>query len=268
MRIALIQFDIIPGDVKFNEVTVEKLIDLCAEQNVDAVVLPELWNCGYDLENLDRHAQTTAGSSVKLMSALAKKHGIYIFGGSIAEKKGDKYYNTMFVFNDQGEIISKYRKIHLFPLFLEEQKYFAAGDEWGFVDTPWGKFGLMLCYDLRFTELARNLALRGANAIIVPAQWPKPRIEHWHALNVSRAIESQIFVFANNRTGKDQSGKYVGCSMAVDPLGNVLAGGLEAKDAGIIIADCDFDQIADVRKRIPVYDDRVNILDEIDNSLL
>ena len=105
MKIALIQFDIIPGDIKFNEVTVEKLIDQCALQQVDAVVLPELWNCGYDLENLDKHAQTMTGSSVKLMAALAKKHGIYIFGGSIAEKKGSKYYNTMFVFNDRGDII-------------------------------------------------------------------------------------------------------------------------------------------------------------------
>lgn len=268
MKIALIQFDIIPGDIRFNEVTVEKLVDLCAAQNVDAVALPELWNCGYDLENLAEYAQTITGSSVKLMSKLAKKHGIYLFGGSIAEKKGDNYFNTMFVFNDKGDIITKYRKIHLFPLVLEEQKYFTAGDEWGFADTPWGKFGLMLCYDLRFTEQARNLALRGAKAIIVPAQWPKPRIEHWHALSISRAIESQLFVFSVNRTGKDQSGKYVGCSMAVDPLGNVLAGGLEAKDAGIIIAECDFNKIDEVRQRIPVYDDRVNILDEIDNSLL
>ena len=121
---------------------------------------------------------------------------------------------------------------------------------------------------MRFTELARNFALSGAKALIIPAQWPKPRVEHWHALNVSRAIENQLFVFATNRTGKDLSGKYVGCSMAVDPLGNVLAGGLEAKDAGIIIADCDFSQIDDVRRVIPVYNDRVNILDEIDNSLL
>lgn len=268
MKIALIQFDIIPGDIKFNEVTVEKLIDQCALQQVDAVVLPELWNCGYDLENLDKHAQTMTGSSVKLMASLAKKHGIYIFGGSIAEKKGNKYYNTMFVFNDKGDIIHKYRKIHLFPLVLEEQKYFTAGDEWGMVDTPWGKFGLMLCYDLRFTEQARNLALRGCKALIVPAQWPKPRVGHWHALSISRAIESQIFVFANNRTGKDASGRYVGCSMAVDPLGEVLAGGLEAKDAGIIIADCDFEKIDEIRRKIPVYDDRLNILDEIDNSLI
>lgn len=268
MKIALIQFDIIPGDIKFNEVTVEKLIEQCATHNVDAVVLPELWNCGYDLENLDKHAQTITGSSVKLMAKLAKKFGIYIFGGSIAEKKANKYYNTMFVFNEKGDITAKYRKIHLFPLVLEEQKYFTSGEEWGFVDTPWGKFGLMLCYDLRFTEQARNLALRGAQALIVPAQWPKPRIEHWHNLNVARAIESQLFVFAVNRTGKDSSGRYVGCSMAVDPLGNVLAGGYEAKDSGIIIADCDFSQINNIRKTIPVYDDRVNILDEIDNSLL
>lgn len=268
MKIALIQFDIIPGDILYNEATVEKLVEQCAAQKVDAVVLPELWNCGYDLKNLEKNAQTITGSSVKLMARLAKKFGMYIFGGSIAEKKAGKYYNTMFVFNEKGDIIEKYRKIHLFPLVLEEQKYFEAGDEWGMVDTPWGKFGLMLCYDLRFTELARNLALRGAKALIIPAQWPKPRIGHWHTLNVARAIENQLFIFATNRTGKDLSGKYVGCSMIVDPLGEVLAGGLEAKDAGIIIADCDFSQIEDIRRSIPVYNDRANLLDEIDNSLL
>lgn len=268
MRIALVQLDIIPGDIKFNEATVEKLVEQCAAQQVDAVVLPELWNCGYDLEHLEKNAQTISGSSVKLMGRLAKKFGIYLFGGSIAEKKGDKYYNTMFVFNNKGETIQKYRKIHLFPLFLEEQRYFTSGEEWTLVDTPWGKFGLMLCYDLRFPELARNLALRGAKALVIPAQWPKPRVEHWYTLNVSRAIENQLFVFANNRTGKDLSGRYVGCSMVVDPSGNVLAGGLKAKDAGIIIADCDFSAIDTIREKIPVYSDRANILDEIDNSLL
>ncbi len=268
LRAALIQFDVQPGQTAHNENTVQRLVEKSAELGAELVVLPELWNVGYDLRNLAALAQNTQGSSARLLAKMAEEYGMYIFGGTIAEQKGDKYYNTALVFNDKGDIIHKYRKLHLFPNGLEEDKYFTAGDEWGLVQTPWGLFGVAVCYDLRFQALIQNLALRGANTIILPAQWPTVRVDHWYLLNQARAIENQTFVLGCNRTGHDASGKYPGCSVVVDPLGHVLAGGPEAKDAGVLLADLDYSRMSSIRKSIPVYNDRKRIVDEIDDSQL
>lgn len=268
-RAALVQFDIRPSQVHLNESTAAELIAKSAELGADVVVLPELWNVGYDLERLPQLAQNIPnGSSTQMLCNLAKQYGIYIFGGTIAEQKGDKFYNTALVINDMGEIICKYRKLHLFPKGLREQDYFTPGDEWGLVETPWGLFGVAVCYDLRFPATIQNLTLRGANTIIVPAQWPTVRADHWLMLNQARAIDNQVFVLGCNRTGRDASGKYPGWSVAVDPLGHVLAGGKEAESPGVLLADIDYGQMSKIRSAIPVYNDRLRIVDEIDDSIL
>ena len=151
---------------------------------------------------------------------------------------------------------------------MKEPEYFMPGDEWGLVETPWGLFGLAICYDLRFPATIQNLTLRGANTLIVPAQWPTIRAKHWLMLNQARAIDHQIFVLACNRTGHDHSGKYPGWSVAVDPLGEILCGGKEATSAGILLADLDYTVLPKIRSSIPVYDNRLRILDEIDDSQL
>ena len=268
LKAALLQFDIRPGEVSHNENVAAQLISKSAEMGAELVVLPELWNVGYDLAHLAELAQNGRGSSCRLLSKLAREYGIYIFGGTFAEHKGGKFYNTAPVFNDRGELIYKYRKLHLFPNGLEEDKYFTAGDDWGLVDTPWGRFGLAVCYDLRFQATIQNLALRGADTIVVPAQWPTVRADHWYLLSRARATENQLFLLACNRTGHDKSGKYPGCSMALDALGQVLAGGMEAKSPGVLLAEFDYTTLQHIRSAIPVYRDRKRILDEIDDGQL
>lgn len=266
MQVAIIQFDVMIGQVKHNEALVAHLVEQAAAQGAEVVVLPELWNMGYDLERLPSLAQTAQGSSVQLLQQLAKRLNLFIFGGTIGEKKGDKFYNTAIIVDQNGDVVHRYRKVHLFPVFLREQDYFEAGEEWGIVDTPWGTVGVITCYDLRFPALAHNLVLRGAKAIFISAQWPSRRIDHWQLLAQARAIENQVYVFACNRTGKDSSGRYPGCSMVIDPLGNILAGGMEAKHQGIIMADIEFENLADVRYAMPVLENRRRILDEIDDG--
>jgi len=266
MRGSVIQFDIKPGEVAANEALAEEYIEKAAANGAEMVVLPELWNCGYQLADLPELAQNMRGSSVRLLQKLAKKHHLFIFGGSIAEKKEGKYYNTMVTVNAQGDIVAKYRKIHLFPYGLEEERYFSQGDDWALVDTPWGKAGLMICYDLRFPELARNLVLRGAKLLVVPAQWPLARLENWLILVQARAVENQVFVLAANRTGKDFSGKYDGGSLIVSPWGDILARG--CGEDGIYTADMDFALIEDAKSKIPSLEARRRILDEIDDSQL
>jgi len=265
MRVALIQFDVKPNDIKHNESVVREMITHCAGK-ADVVVLPELWNCGYDLKELPNNAQTLRGSSVSMLQKLAKEHGLWIFGGTIGEKKGNVFYNTMPIINSDGEIVEKYRKIHLYPYALHEEEYFEAGDEWCLVDTPWGRIGTMICYDLRFPELARNLTLRGAKTIIMCAQWPKARIEQYRCLVQARAIENQIYMCSCNRTGKDSSGTYNGNSMVAFSYGDVLVGGAEATEQGILLAELDYEELENRRNLLLDYTNRRSILDEIDDS--
>lgn len=264
MRASVIQFDVRPGEITVNEEQAAEYIAKAAEAGAEVVTLPELWNCGYQLADLHTLAQNMRGSSIRLLQKYAKKYGIFIFGGSIAEKKEKHFYNTAVAINAQGDIIAKYRKAHLFPYGLEEEKFFAPGNEWVLADTPWGKAGMMICYDLRFPEFVRNLVLRGAKFLVAPAQWPGVRLENWLVLAQARAIENQVFMLATNRTGTDPSGKYDGGSLIVSPWGDVLARGYS--EAGAYTADLDFSIIEHAKSRIPSLECRRRILDEIDDS--
>jgi len=269
MKVAMLQMDIVYGDVAANEKKAEFLLQKAAGLGAEVVVLPELWPCGYALNRLPELAQDLSGSSVTMLKNAARKHGLFIFGGSLAEKNNGDYYNTLPVIDRNGEIAGCYRKVHLFPLGLNEDVYFKAGDSWGLVETPWGLWGLALCYDLRFGAFLRNLALRGAQAIVIPAQWPALRIDHWQTLTLARAMENQIFLLACNRTGTDASGEYNGCSAIIDAWGRIVAGGRPSESPDeIILADVDLAQNKKARHYIPVYHDRRPVLDEINNSLL
>lgn len=264
IKIGIAQMNVIPGDVAANEKKAATMVAALAKQGAGIIVLPELWNMGYDLKNLPSLAQNNKGQTWKLMRQLAKEHGIVLFGGSIGEKKDGAYYNLAPVLNRRGETILKYRKAHLFSLGLEEDRYFSPGSEWGIGEIDHLPFGLMLCYDLRFPAFCRNLALRGAKAIFLPAQWPKARLDHWRTLILARAIENQVFIIAANRCGNDGDLAYPGHSLIVDPWGNMLAEGGEGEEA--LVAEIDTAAVAAAREKIPVFNDRKNILDEIDDG--
>ncbi len=266
IKVALIQGDIILGNISANEEKYGSMVRKAAESGAEIIVLPELWNTGYDMKNIHSFAQKEKGSSTKLLKDLAVAYNVNIVGGSIPELREGDYYNMLPLINRKGVVTEKYRKVHLFPYVLEEEKYFTAGDKWGIGEIDDFTVGLMLCYDLRFPEFCRNIVLRGANIVFIPAQWPKERISHWQTLLRSRAIENQIFIVGVNRVGKDESSIYNGNSMIIDPYGNVVAAGGEGEE--IIIADLDLLLIDEFRKKIPSLGDRKNILDEIDNNYL
>jgi len=172
--------------------------------------------------------------------------------GSMPEPHGEKVFNTVFV-ADNGKLAGVYRKLHLFSL-LGEDRAFDSGDSWLLADTSVGKVGVIICYDLRFPELSRRLALEGAAVICVPAQWPKPRQEHWRTLLRARAIENQLFVVACNACGLIGKLDFFGMSMIVDPKGELLA---EAGEAECEIgAQLDMQLMADWRAQIPCFNDR------------
>ncbi|MCJ7843650.1 carbon-nitrogen family hydrolase [Lederbergia sp. NSJ-179] len=253
MKIGCIQLDVVFSDPKTNFAQVEKWVRTAASQGTELVVLPEMWNTGFDLPHLEQLADHDGKQTKGLLSQLAKELNIHIVGGSVATKKGDHFYNTMYIYSNKGELVSEYDKAHLFQL-MDEHLYLQAGNTINRFSLDGIEAGGVICYDIRFPEWLRVHALDGAKVLFVPAQWPKQRVDHWQVLLQARAIENQCFVIAVNRRGSDPNNEFNGHSMIIEPWGNVLWTGTENEELAII--DVDFSIVSEIRERIPVYDDR------------
>ncbi|GAB4293661.1 MAG: carbon-nitrogen family hydrolase [Desulfuromonadia bacterium] len=247
---ASVQFPIALGDREANLSTVEGAITRLADRGVQLVVLPEMWNTGFAYRQLNELA-TRTDETVEWLCELSGRYGMTIIG-SLPEPHGGKVYNTAYVV-DRGGVVGSYRKIHLFSL-MQEDRSFDAGNRWLVADTGVGRVGVFICYDLRFPELARRLALEGAEILVVPGEWPKPRQEHWRTLLRARAIENQCFVVAANTCGVVGKLDFFGMSMIVNPKGEILAEAGE--EPAEIVATVDFSEMEQWRAQIPCFADR------------
>lgn len=247
---AAIQFNVKQGDVDANLAYIREEVQRVAAKGATLVVLPEMWSSGFDYKNLNELAQRTAGIRYELLEMSRKLNLVIV--GSMPEPNGDKVFNTVFVV-DNGELAGVYRKIHLFSL-LGEDRAFSGGNSWLLAETSIGRIGVIICYDLRFPELSRRLAVEGAQIICVSAQWPKPRQEHWRTLLRARAIENQLFVVACNACGIVGKLDIFGMSMIIDPKGEVLAESGDNEEN--IIAELDMQAMIDWRKQVPCFNDR------------
>lgn len=253
LRIALLQTDIHFGDVSANREQAEKLIREAAGAGTDLMVLPELWTTAYDLTRINELADNNGQETKQQMSRLAAELNVNILAGSVADRRADQVYNTTLFFDRQGRHTASYSKLHLFRL-MDEEKYLAQGSSLGEVDVDGVPCGTMICYDLRFPELSRKLALSGAKILFIPAEWPHPRLHHWRTLQMARAIENQIYVVSCNRVGRAGETEFFGHSMVTDPWGEIV---FEAgEEAGIFYVDIDLQLVDTVRKRIPIFEDR------------
>lgn len=252
MKIGCIQMNVRFGKVDENFQRAEKLMREAASKGAEIVVLPEMWNTGYALEKLGELADHEGIRTKMFLQNLSSELGLHIVGGSVAIEEDGKFYNVMYVYNKDGELISEYRKAHLFRL-MDEHKYLESGDEMNRFALGELEAGGVICYDIRFPEWLRAHALDGANVIFVSAQWPTPRIDHWKTLLQARAIENQCFIIAVNRISRKVE-NYNGQSMVIEPWGEVLWTGAEDEELAVI--DVDFGKVEEVRSRIPVYDDR------------
>ncbi|MDD2310283.1 MAG: carbon-nitrogen family hydrolase [Desulfuromonadaceae bacterium] len=250
IKAAAIQFNVKQGDVDANLAYIREALYRVAGEGVDLVVLPEMWSSGFAYRNLNELALRSAGIVDELL--LLSRELKLVIVGSMPEPNGDKVFNTVYVI-DNGKLAGIYRKIHLFSL-LGEDRAFSGGDSWLLAETSIGKVGVIICYDLRFPELSRRLAIEGAQVLCVPAQWPKPRQEHWRTLLRARAIENQLFVVACNTCGTVGKLDFFGMSMIIDPKGELLAEAGESE--GEIIAPLDMQEMNDWRAQIPCFIDR------------
>lgn len=252
-KVAVCPFQAQIGDVSANLERAEQLIREAASQGAQVVLLQELWSTGYDLSQVNQLADPEGQTVEALMSRLARELNLHIVAGAIALKREERTYDTVLMFDPSGQRVLEYDKAHLFTVTGEEN-YFQSGSEIPMVEIMGVKCAVMICYDIRFPELARQLALAGAQVLFVPAAWGNPRLHHWRTLNTARAIENQMFVISCNGLDRIGEASLCGNSMIIDPWGEVL---LETgEQEGVFVQEIDLSMVADVRQRVPVFKDR------------
>jgi len=240
------------GEPEDNEERAAAFIDEAAHRGSDLVVLPELWRSGYDLASASRYAAPLGSGSFAWVAGQARSHGLWI-AGSLLEARSGQICNTATLHSPEGELVAVYRKVHLFRL-MDEHLYLAAGDRAPVFELPWGRSAMGICYDLRFPELFRHYALEGAVLVLLPAQWPRRRIDALRVLLRARAAENQCFMLACNRVGKNGDTPFAGRSAVVDPWGNTIVEGGETEL--LLTADLDLSLVAEVRQQFPSFQDR------------
>jgi predicted amidohydrolase len=257
MRVAAVQLNS-TGDKGRNLETAARLVAAAAGDGAELIGLPEKWNLLAAGEQLAAGAEPLDGPTLTEARGWAREHGVHLLAGSIAERPDDdaRLYNTSALISPDGELAAVYRKIHLFDVDVEGVRYREsdaerAGEELVVSTAGELELGLTVCYDLRFPELYRILALRGARLLTVPSAFTAPTGRaHWEVLVRARAIENQAFVLAPNQVGQapPHYDSY-GHSMIVDPWGEVLA---EATGGEVFVtADLDLSRQDRIRAELP-----------------
>ncbi len=254
LKAALIQIDIAFGDPEANRNKVEHYFQEACKQETDVVVLPELWTTGYDLTRLDDIADRDAKSSITFISALAKQYQVNVVAGSVAKQADEGVTNTMLVVDRNGALVKEYSKAHLFRL-MNEEKYLNEGNTDGLFELDNQKCAGVICYDIRFPEWIRTHMLSDSKLLFVVAEWPKPRIDHWRALLISRAIENQCYVMACNRVGADPNNEFGGHSIIIDPWGKIIAEANDQEEC-ILRGEADLAEVDTIREKMTIYEDR------------
>lgn len=227
-------------------------------EEVDFFVLPEMFNCPYDNSLFEIYAEEQGEETYRFLQQMAGDHHCYVVGGSVPEICRGKLYNTSYVFDRSGKEIAKHRKVHLFDIDVEggqsfqESKVLSAGNAITTFETEFGKMGLCICYDFRFPEMARIMALNGAKAIFVPAAFNMTTgPAHWEILFRTRALDNQVYT-VGAAPARDRESSYTswGHSIVVDPWGKIVESLEERED--LLKAEIDFDRVQQVRRELPL----------------
>lgn len=211
MKISIAQFKSELGKVEENFSMAARLILMA--RNSDVILLPELWSTGYYPTPVENFADIDGKCTIEFLRAAARKFNVNIIGGSVIVKSDGKIFNRCFVVNRRGELVAAYDKTHLFS-FAEENDVFRAGDKIATFELDGVRCGVAVCYDLRFPEFIRKIALTGAEIIFIPAAWSLKRLIPRQILTKARAIENQVFIVFANSSGKSE---------VVNPCGEVIA---------------------------------------------
>ena len=266
IKIALCQMKVIDNKEE-NLKKAISMIKTASEKDADLIILPEMFNCPYENEKFMEYSEDTENSyTLNLISKTASEEKKYIIAGSIPEKEAtstsERIYNTSFMFNPDGKIIAKHRKMHLFDIDVKGKIYFKesdtlnAGNQITIAETSFGKIGIGICYDIRFPELARLMALEGADILCYPGAFNLTTgPAHWEMLFRARACDNQVFTIGV-APALDKNANYnsYGHSLIVNPWGEILSSASFEEE--LIIAEIDLNEIKKVREELPLLKNR------------
>lgn len=264
VRVALCQLSV-TKDRDANIDHAKKAIEKAADQGAQLVVLPEIWNCPYSNASFPVYAELLddgSSPSASMLSSVALAKRVTIVGGSIPERAGDRLYNTCLVYDSDGQLKAKHRKLHLFDIDIpgkitfKESETLSPGDTLTVADTAVGRIGVGICYDIRFPELAMLYAARGVHIICYPGAFNMTTGPlHWELLTRARAVDNQVFV-ATCSPARDLGSSYHawGHSTVVGPFGEVLATTEHEEDT--VFADLDYSLLDERRRNMPLGEQR------------
>jgi predicted amidohydrolase len=253
MKVSMIQMRV-SEDKRENISRAEELISSC--RGADVIMLPEMFCCPYSPASFVKNAEPEGGPVTSALSRAAKEAGAYLIGGSMPEAEGGRIYNTCFVYSPAGERIARHRKAHLFDVNVKggqvfmESETLTAGEGATVFETPFGRFGVCICFDIRFPELM--LSMRGIEALFVPAAFNMTTGPmHWELLFRARAVDGQFFAFGC-APARDETSSYISYanSICVSPWGRVIAQADEKER--IISVDIDLSETCAAREQIPI----------------
>ena len=256
MNISILQMSSVIADVeanirKINQIVKQELPKVC-----DILVLPEVWTCGWSCSHFVQTAQNLEDSSVlDFLKNVALTYNVNIIGGSFISKQGDKFYNTCPIITRDGSLLNVYNKIHLYSYYgCDEGKYVSAGETPILVDIEGVKFGISICYDIRFPELYRAYRKAGADVLVNCAAWGASKPIAWNVMTKSRAVENQVFMVALTQCGPIEHGEYnLGQSSIIDYQGNELT--FIKEKEGIVSAQIDLEEMYKFRNRCTILND-------------
>ncbi len=249
MKIGLVQYNPERENKKKNREKLNSLLSHNLKED-KLLIFPEMSLTGFTMK-ASGFAEATDGESFRYFAEIAAGKNIHVLCGIIEEEEG-KFFNTLLHINGDGELVNKYRKIHPFS-YSTEDKHYVRGEEPVTTLIEGWKTGLSICYDLRFPELYRNYAKVKSDLMIVIANWPDTRIEHWRTLLKARAVENQCYVAGVNRVGNDPKLHYNGYSSVFDPMGNEIISC--ADEEKVVTAEISLQNVEEVRTRLPFLND-------------
>jgi len=268
VRAALIQMAS-TDDVAENLKEASRRVSEAAGQGAQIVCLPEMFVCLYTNESFVRHQEKAGGRIYQALKGMAEENRVWLIGGSMPESDGGRLYNTCFVFDPDGREAGRHRKVHLFDIAVrggqhfKESDTFTPGNDIITIETPFGRIGIEICFDIRFPEQTSLMAADGAQMVFVPASFNMTTgPAHWELLFRARAVDNQLYLFGC-APARDPGGPYVsyGNSIAVSPWGDVIA--RAGEDEEILFADVDLSLVNDIRSQLPVMSARRTDLYEV-----
>jgi predicted amidohydrolase len=256
VKIAAAQIACSLGDLDANVRKIRDFSSRAKEGGAELIVFPEMADTGYSMPVIQACARPWSEGAVPELQKIAKSLSIAIISG-VSERDGDSIYNSQVFIDATGKVVGSYRKTHLFTgAPIGEDKCFSSGAE--LMSFPFGGFrlGLSICYDLRFPEVYRTLAIEEkANVFILSSAWPFPRVEHFRVLATARAIENQSYVIVSNRVGADDGVTFCGSSAIIDPYGVTVACASTDREE-LVQAEVSEEAISSVRNKMAVFEQR------------